>query len=426
MRAAKVVFVNRYFAPDQSATSRLLTDLAARLAERGIAVSVVTSRQRYEDPHAALPPRENVAGVQVYRVDSANRGRARLGGRALDYATFHAAASLELLRRVSPGDVVVAKTDPPLISVTASYAAKWKGVALVNWLQDVFPEVAEALTPDLLPRMLAWGLTAARDRSLRRAALNIVVSEGMRERLIARGIASTRIKVVPNWADTSRITPHPAADTLTRRRYALAARFVLGYSGNLGRAHEFDTLVGAASLLRHEPRFAFLITGAGARAEALKQAVAAEGLASFVFQPFQPAAMLGDSLAAPDVHLVSLLPELEGLVLPSKLYGVLAAGRPTIFVGDPNGEIARLLRDHDCGIAVRTGDSAQLAAELRSLSDAPARVERMGVRARELALQRYTAEHAVAEWLEVLTDIAPASITRSLQTRRAADVVGAA
>ena len=413
MAAAKVVFVNRYFAPDQSATSRLVTDLASRLAGRGIAVCVITSRQRYEDPGAALPPRETIGGVHVYRVDSATRGRSRLGGRALDYLTFHAAASVELLRRVSQGDVIVAKTDPPLISVTASYVARWKGVALVNWLQDIFPEVAEALTPDLLPRVLARPLIAARDRSLRRAALNIVLSAGMRERLIARGVAPARIKVVPNWADTSAITPRPAADTLTRRRHALAARFVLGYSGNLGRAHDFDTLLGAARLLRSEPRFAFLITGAGARAEALKQAVAAEGLDSFVFQPFQPAAMLGDSLAAADVHLVSLLPALEGLIVPSKVYGVLAAGRPTIFVGDPDGEIAHLLRDHDCGVVVRTGDSAQLAAQLRALSDAPAHVERMGTRARELALQRYTAEHAVAEWLGVLTDIAPAAMRRT-------------
>jgi len=410
---AEIVFVNRYFAPDQSATSRLLTDLALRLTERGLAVRVVTSRQLYDDAGAALPPYESLGGVHIHRVASATRGRSRLAGRALDYATFHAAASAELLRRLSRGDVVVAKTDPPLISVTASYAAMCKGASLVNWLQDVFPEVGEALTPDLLPGWLARRLRAARDRSLRRAALNIVLSEGMRARLTSRGIAPERIRVVPNWADTACIAPRPAADTVTRRKHALAGRFVVGYSGNLGRAHEFETLLAAARLLRSEPRFAFLITGAGARAEALQQAVAAEGLESFVFQPLQPASMLDDSLAAPDVHLVSLLPALEGLIVPSKLYGVLAAGRPTIFVGDPNGDLARMLGDHACGIAVRAGDGAQLAAELRALGDAPARVESMGSRARELALQRYTAEHALEDWLDVLADIAPATMRRT-------------
>ncbi len=413
MRAARIVFVNRYFAPDQSATSRLLTDLALQLAERGLAVRVVTSRQLYDDPRAALPARESIGGVEVYRVSTTTRGRFRLAGRALDYATFHEAAGMELLRRLSRGDVVVAKTDPPLISIAASHAARWKGAMLVNWLQDVFPEVAASLTPGFLPPWLMGRLIAARDRSLGRAILNVVLSDGMRERLIKRGIAPARIRVVPNWTDTASISPRPSAGSFTRRRLALAGRFVVGYSGNLGRAHEFDTLLGAARLLKDEARFAFLITGGGAHIGALKEAVATEGLESFLFQGLQPAAVLGDSLAAADVHWVSLKPELEGLIVPSKLYGILAAGRPVIFVGDENGDVARTLRDHRCGIAVRVGDSARLAAELRALADAPERLEVMGIRARQLAVERYTTERAVADWVGLLEEIAPAAMRRT-------------
>ncbi len=413
MRAARIVFVNRYFAPDQSATSRLLTDLALRLAERGLAVYVITSRQLYHDPGAALPPRESIGGVEVLRVATARRGRFRLGGRALDYVTFHAAACLELVQQLSPGDVVVAKTDPPLLSISASHAARWKRAVLVNWLQDVFPEVAAALAPGILSPWLTDRLSAARDRSLKRAALNVVLSEGMRERLIRRGIASARIKVVPNWADAASLTPRLAAGSFTRRRLALGGRFVVGYSGNLGRAHEFDTLLGAARLLRGEPRFAFLVTGAGARLAALKEAAAALGLESFRFQDLQPAALLADNLAAADLHWVSLKPELEGLIVPSKLYGILAVGRPVIFVGDENGDVARTLRERDCGIAVRVGDSARLATELRALAGDPARVEAMGRRGRQLALERYTSERAVAEWLELLEEVAPAAVRRT-------------
>ncbi len=413
MRAARIVFVNRYFAPDQSATSRLLTDLARQLAERGLAVRVITSRQLYDDPCAALPGRDIIGGVEVCRVSTATRGRARLAGRTLDYATFHAAAGMELLKQLSRGDVVVAKTDPPLISIAASHAARLKGAMLVNWLQDVFPEVAAALTPGILPPWLMGRLIAARDRSLRRASLNVVLSDGMREWLIRRGIVPARIKVVPNWTDTASISPQPSAGSFTRRRLALAGRFVVGYSGNLGRAHEFDTLLGAARLLKDEARFAFLITGGGAHVGALKEAVATEGLESFLFQGLQPAAVLGDSLAAADVHWVSLKPELEGLIVPSKLYGILAAGRPVIFVGDENGDVARTLRDHRCGIAVRIGDSARLAAELRALADAPERLEAMGTRARQLAVERYTTERAVADWLGLLEEIAPDAMRRT-------------
>lgn len=420
MRTARIIFVNRYFAPDQSATSRLLTDLTLRLAERGLTVRVVTSRQLYHDPRAALPAHEVIGGVEVSRVSTATRGRSRLAGRTLDYATFHAAAGIELMQLLSRGDVVVAKTDPPLISIAAAHAARWKGAALVNWLQDVFPEVAAALTPGILPSWLMGRLTAARDRSLKSAALNVVLSDGMRERLIDRGVVPSRVKVVPNWADTASVSPQPSAGSFTRRRLALEGRFVVGYSGNLGRAHEFDTLLEAARLLRSEDRFAFLITGAGARLEALKQATAAQGLDSFHFQGLQPQALLGDNLAAADVHWVSLRPELEGLIVPSKLYGILAAGRPVIFVGDENGDVSRTLRDHHCGISVRVGDGARLAAELRALADAPARVDAMGRRARQLAVERYTAERAVADWLELLEEIAPAAMRRTQSALTAA------
>lgn len=399
--AAKIVFVNRYFSPDESATSRMLSDLAFRLAECGLSVAVVTSRQLYEDPTAALPAHEMLRGVSVHRVVTATHGRSRLVGRALDYASFHVSAGIELLRLLSPGDVVVAKTDPPLISVVAARVAAWRGAALINWLQDLFPEVATALAPTAIPGWLQKGLLCMRDHSLRTAATNVVLSDGMRARLTARGINHS--EVIPNWANTVEVTPRTTEQSQTRVRVGLASCFVVGYSGNLGRAHEFDTLLGAARLLQGEPDIAFLITGGGAKAEGLQ----AQNLPNMVFQDYQPAERLGDSLAAADVHFVSLLPGLEGLIVPSKIYGILAAARPAIFVGDPEGDVARLIRESSCGITVQVGQSARLAAELRTLRDDRQRLAEMGRRARQLALSRFTSDHAVSRWLTLLRAVAP-------------------
>jgi glycosyltransferase involved in cell wall biosynthesis len=410
------VFVNRYFFPDQSATSRMLSDLAFRLAERGVSVAVVTSRQLYEDPRAALPPRELINGVAIHRVSTATRGRTRLLGRALDYVSFHAAAGVELLKVLSKGDVVVAKTDPPLISLVVSRAAALKGAMLVNWLQDLFPEVASVLTPGLIPRRLEKILVAARNNSLRRAAMNVVLGEGMQSRLLSAGVDRSRVRIVPNWSDINSVVPLPTASSATRKRLGLDDRFVIGYSGNLGRAHEFDTLIGAARLLRTDPRFAFLITGGGAKAQVLRDAVRAEGLDNFFFQGYQPAELLGDSLAAADVHFVSLLPELEGLIVPSKVYGILAAGRPALFVGDPDGDLGRLVTKEGCGVAVAVGDHLRLAAELTALKDSPERLAAMGHKARDLAVSRYTSEHAVADWLAFLEALAPATILSTART----------
>ena len=394
----------------------MLSDLAFRLAEQGVSVAVVTSRQLYENPHAALPPREVINGVTIYRVATATRGRSRLLGRALDYVSFHAAAGVELLKILRRGDVVVAKTDPPLISVVVALAAALRGAVLINWLQDLFPEVASVLTPGLIPARLERLLIGTRDRSLRRAAINVVLGERMRDRVLSAGIDAARVRIVPNWADTTSVVPQLGADSATRRRIGLEGRFVVGYSGNLGRAHEFETVIGAAQLLRTNPRFAFLITGGGAKADAVRASVQAQGLESFFFQSYQPAELLSDSLAAADVHFVSLLPALEGLIVPSKLYGILAAGRPVVFIGDTSSELAKLVREQQCGIAVAVGDSDGLAAELCALQADPARLESMGARARELALARYTKEHAVSDWLAFLDVIAPSVVRRMERT----------
>jgi glycosyltransferase involved in cell wall biosynthesis len=229
----------------------------------------------------------------------------------------------------------------------------------------------------------------------------------MRQRLLSRKIEDARIRIVPNWADVTNVTPLPTRDSRTRHKLGLGDRFVVGYSGNLGRAHEFETLIGAARALREDDRFAFLITGSGAKAGSLQSAVRAENLENFVFQDYQPPELLSDSLAAADVHLVSLLPALEGLIVPSKIYGILAAGRPTVFIGDTAGDLARMVLEHGCGIAVGAGESERLATQLCELRNDPVRHESMGRSARRLALQRYTSERAVEDWIEFLNGIAP-------------------
>jgi glycosyltransferase involved in cell wall biosynthesis len=404
-RPARVIFVNRYFYPDESATSRMLSDLTFRLAAQGVSVAVVTSRQLYEDPRAQLPRSETIRGVTIQRLATARLGRSQLLARALDYASFHGAAAWHVWRLLRPGDIVVSKTDPPLLSVTLSHVAAWRGASLINWLQDVFPEVAVTLAPGILPRPLHAPLLALRDRSLKRATMNVVLSEGMRARVRARGVEPGKTVVIANWADTKALKPCPIGASFTRRRLGLMDRFVIGYSGNFGRAHEFDTLLSAAGLLKDDPRFAFLMTGGGARTRDLQQAVAQARISNFQFQGYQPAHLLADSMAAADIHLVSLRPALEGLIVPSKVYGILAAGRPVLFIGDTDGDVAQLIREHRCGINIAVGAGAQLAQALRSLQADPAGVQLMGANARRLALARYTSEHAADDWLRLLAAI---------------------
>jgi glycosyltransferase involved in cell wall biosynthesis len=402
-RVPRVVFVNRYYYPDESATAQLLTDLASGLVERGFSVQVVCSRQLYGVPQAQLPRREIVRGVEVHRVWTTRFGRRGLAGRALDYASFYVTCGVRLLALLRAGDLVVAKTDPPLVSLVAAVAARFRGAQLVNWLQDIFPEVASKLGANPLPAPLDRMLRAWRNRSLRFAAMNVVLGSRMRD-FIGEQEPKARCRIIENWADTRELLPKPSGESALRQREGLAGKFVVGYSGNLGRAHEYETLLAAAENLRSQSDIIFLIVGGGFNMEALRAEVARRQLTNFRFLPYQPRADLGDSLAAADIHWASLIPSMEGIIVPSKFYGILAVGRPVLFVGDPDGELARIIRESSCGLAVTIGDAEGLVAAISRLKADGALRMAMGEAARALLIQRFNRRLAIESWVELLLE----------------------
>jgi glycosyltransferase involved in cell wall biosynthesis len=366
----RVVFVNRYFHPDHSATSQIASDLAFHLASRGWEVAAITSRQLYDEAHARLES-SITHGVQIERVWSTRFGRAGLFGRAVDYLTFYLSAFFALLQERR--SIVVAMTDPPLMSFVAAVASK----RVVNWVQDLFPEVAEALGIRA-PRFVR----VLRDWSLRRARSNVVLGDLMAARV-------PKAIVIHNFADAGLAPqPRPSGDA-----------FVVGYSGNLGRAHEIDAIVGAMQRL---PEIRFVFTGGGAQLDALKRASGA----NVSFRPYAPREELSASLSSADAHLVSLKPSLEGLIVPSKFYGVLAVGRPVIFIGARDGELARIIDEHRCGIAVASGDVDGLTRAICTLAEDREEAAAMGHRGRELYLARYAPHHAFATWKRVLEEAA--------------------
>jgi len=376
MTARRVLFVNRYFHPDHSATSQMLSDLAFHLAGRGWSVEVITSRQRYDDAAARLGRESIERGVVVHRVWSTRFGRSFLPGRAIDYMTFYLSAFLSLLRRARPTTNVVAMTDPPLISVVAALAAFLRRAPLINWTQDLFPEVAEALGMRTL-RLLR----GIRNWSLRRAVTNVALGTSMASRL-------PNAVVIHNWADEALHPVEIPHDS-----------FVVGYSGNLGRAHDAGTMLEAMRLLRDANDIAFVITGGGAQLARIQ----AEKLPNVRFADYAPREQLSESLSSADVHLVTLNPSLEGLIVPSKFYGVLAVARPILFIGDPRGELARIIEGNDCGLVFAPGDAVSLAAAIRDLSRDRERGRAMGMRGRSLYDAQFAAPLALAAWERVLS-----------------------
>jgi colanic acid biosynthesis glycosyl transferase WcaI len=285
-------------------------------------------------------------------------------------------------------------------------AARKKQTNFVNWLQDIYPEIAVELGVPLLRGIIATGVSYWRDRSLKSAAVNVVVGQGMAERLMKRGVKPGQIRVIHNWTDDAEIVPISAEQNRLRKLWGLEDKFVVGYSGNLGRAHEFDTILAASELLRHQTRIVFLFIGRGHLHDQLTALVKSRGLASqFRFLPYQERAQLKYSLAVPDLHWLSLKPALEGLIVPSKFYGIAAAGRPIIAITAANGEIAHLVRNSNCGRVIEPGAGEQLAAAILELSRSPEQLVTMGRNARAMLDMQFTRSAALKRWCAVLDEV---------------------
>lgn len=400
----RIVLVNRFFYPDLSATSQMLTDLAFHLAGRRHQVSVVTSRLRYDQPGVRLPPSETVAGVRIERVDSTEWGRKGIAGRLLDYISFTRAARRRLGELMQPGDLLIAKTDPPMIAVTAARIARKRGAKLVVWHQDLFPEVAIQLGLPGLSGRLGHKLIGMRNRALAGAAANVAIGAAMAELLESQKPRPANVRIIENWSDVAAIRPIDRADNPLAQRLPPGEPFVVGYSGNLGRAHDVDTLLGAVRALRDDSRVLFRMTGGGAGMRTLREIAAREQLTNLSFAPYVPRDQLSQGLGLADLHLAGLRPELEGLILPSKVYGIAAAGRPMAYIGDPEAEVPRLFAEHGAGVGIRQGDSEALIQLIGDLHAHPERCRQMGRNARALAEKRFDRRRAMATWERLLDD----------------------
>jgi glycosyltransferase involved in cell wall biosynthesis len=404
--ANRIVFVNRFAPPDTSATAQILGDAAEYLAQCGWDVTIVTSRALYSDTTVVLPVGERIGGVTIVRTATPRFARANIALRTLSYLSFYLTSFVALLRYCDRDTVLVVKTDPPLLVVVATFAAGLRGAIVVHWVQDLYPEIAAAFGMRVAAGRIGDVLAALRDASFRRAARVVAIGELMRDRIAARGIPRERIAVIGNWSDDVAIVAR--ADHSPDLRTALAIppeAFVLEYSGNLGRAHEYDTLLDAAERLKERDDVLFLFIGGGYALDQLKAAVAARGLQTFRFAPYQPRDQLSQSLGLGNAHWLSLRPEFEGLIVPSKVFGICAAGRAVVAVCDPTGEIPRILDDGGACLVVPPGDSEKLAETIVALAEDRARCVATGMRARAVLDDGHRRSHALAKWQALIIEV---------------------
>jgi glycosyltransferase involved in cell wall biosynthesis len=352
------------------------------LAAADHTVTVLAGRPSYDptERYGWRPWRRDVVnGVTVERVGSTAFSRRRMFGRVANYISY---LTLAFVRGLSiRGDIILAMTDPPIISVVAAAISRLKGIPLIYHIQDLHPDMAVAA--GLVPRGAAADIWEEIHRwALRTARLVIVLGEDMRRRVLAKGVDSDRVVVVRTGPDMPESLPardHPVIDEIR-----CGFPFVALHAGNLGFAGTWNTILEAAELLEAEGA-GIVFVGSGAAADAVRER--AQTLSNVRLLPYRPLEEVQHVLQAGDVHLVTARRGLEGLVVPSKLYPVLGAGRPVLAVATMESDLARIVTETGCGWVADPDDSEAVAAALRDAMSDRDELEARGRRARTASKQ---------------------------------------
>ncbi len=400
-----VLILNRSYWPDAEATGQLLTELCEDLAKE-FDITVIAG-QPNQNP-AGIPYKtwgaECHRGVTIRRVPHLRLGKRSILGRALGMLTYFVGAALVALFAKRP-DIVVVETDPFLLPLIGRCLQWWHGCRLVVYLQDIYPDVAIAVgkvRDGWFTRLLRRRLFSV----YRNADRVIVLGEDMRAILTAGGIPDERIISLPNWVDTTRIYPIPLRNSF-RLRERLEDKFIVMYSGNMGLCQNLDEILETAEPVKQAAEYRirddwWLYGASRARLEATARD---KKLSNVRFLPYQPLAELAHSLSAADLHLVPLDPRVTGCLVPSKLYGILAAGVPALVIADERSEASRVVRESDTGRVIAPGNPEQLAETIRWCAAHEGERKAMGRRARRLAEQEYDRRRTTGRFATLLENV---------------------
>ncbi|MDG1410149.1 MAG: glycosyltransferase family 4 protein [Acidimicrobiales bacterium] len=382
----RVLVICPHFDPDPAPTGVVMTEIVHRVAEQGHEVEIVTSLPWYTE-HAVEPEwrgqlwrTERTAWGRITRVHPFPTDKRNIPARALGFVGFTGLAGLLLLLRRRRPDVVLAMSPPLTLGLPAWVTARVRRVPFVFNVQDIFPDVAMEVGAITDPTII--GIARWLERFIyRRADAVTVLSDDLAENVSAKigEDSSTKVRVIANFVDTERIQPAERRNSY-RDHFDLGDRTVVMYAGNLGFSQPLELLIDAARAMTDREDVVFVINGGGSERPRLQ--VLAADLDNVHFIDFQPPERLSETLAAGDIHVIALRKGLARSSVPSKLYSILAAGRPVLASIDPETEVERVLLTHECGVTCQPEDSAAFIETLRELLDNPDATAAMGDRGR--------------------------------------------
>ncbi len=399
----KLLLINRCFWPDAEATGQLLGELTEDLSS-GSDVTVVAGPSYVgTNQRKGLWRTEARGRVAIVRTWGTRLPKSNLLGRVLNLGTYYVLAAAAALKLGRP-DIIVAETDPPLLGLLGALLKLRWGSRFVYYCQDLYPDIAEA-TGGVRNRGLLWMLERANRIAYAKADAIVVLGEDMRRRIVGKGVAAEKIVIIPNWIDCEKVVS--SSSNPSRSRFG--DRFVVMYAGNLGLSQQLESVLAAARRLSADERILFVLVGDGARRQWLLSEARSMGLRNFEILPQQPRETIGELLTAADLHLVPLLAGAAGCIVPSKVYGILAAGRPYVAMMEECADVARMASEHRVGFVTPPGDVDTLVETIRSAMKDPGRLKEMGRRARRLAEQEFDRGVVTRKFARMLDEVAAAN-----------------
>jgi colanic acid biosynthesis glycosyl transferase WcaI len=382
MPPMRLLVICPHYEPDVAPTGVVMTAICGELIAAGHELQIVTALPWYEkhrvEPQWAgrLVRNEEHPWGRVSRVHPFPTSKGSIPARSVGFAGFTGLVTLVALFRRPRPDGVLAMSPPITLGLAGALVARIRRAPFVFNIQDVFPDVAIEVNAIRSPRLIRVARALERF-TYRRSDAVTVLSEDLRDNVVAKiGAGSrTRVRVIPNFVDTSAISPG-THDNSYRAEFGLRDRIVVMYAGNVGFSQPLELMIDAARELQHRQDVVFVINGGGSGRRAVE--AAAEGLGNVRFVDFQPRERLPEVLAAADIHVIALRRGLARASVPSKLYSILAAGRPVLASIDAGTEVARVIDVSGSGWAVPPEDGPAFTAALVELVDDAAERESMG------------------------------------------------
>jgi glycosyltransferase involved in cell wall biosynthesis len=404
MKEKEIIFVLQYFYPEVASTAQLISELAEDMVRKGIKVSAISGQPSYVKS-SKLPKSEVHNGVRIERVFSTNFDKNSKFGRISNWFTYTFLVFFKLLfsRERSPLFIV---STPPFLFVVGYLLNKIQKRRYICLIYDLYPEIAEHLGYLKKGGVIGKLWQKCNKKFFSNAEYVIVPSENMRQLVHNNtGGDENKFKVIYNWSDGNFIKPMRKNDNWFSKKYGFADKLTVLYAGNMGLFHQLETLVEAAEKLK-DKKIQFVFIGEGGKKKKLMQMQEEKKLENVMFLPYLDKEVLPYSLTCSDISVVSLEKGLDCVAAPCKLYTSMAAGQIILGLVDQSSDVAKIVKEYNCGFSVSQNDVDGVVDVLLNLYGKKEEIDGYSKRARKCFEENFQKEASMKRYFDIFSEVA--------------------